>query len=413
MLINKTYFIDSCDDVELNIKRESKLEFRLTYDDEKEIEAVVCMIAGGAADMNSYLYVDDYCAKQYKVAVINVNYHCIGNRPQLGCDVGLDDIDKLILETNLKAINLNIPYNIYNITSFDEMNEVFLYIDNLLTYLKNESKIQQNYKLPAHVSYKPTKNEYQNFGIMQATDILNALLYINKNPPFKIMGGGMKNILIGDSYGGYLANLCAKITPWNIDVVIDNSSFINFFGDIWRLIGFGKEIDFTRYHGTYDNIIFKNIFLYLSDKTHWTSNKQSPRYFSPARKLIREILNKEHLKTQSLYPKPKYISYHSKIDNRSPYQNKELFYNLLTNMKFDTCLYGIDYKDVDGKFIKNLEHGMGIPMKLLIKKHLPDILKEKVKDKTCKKEISYKSDDLIYTFKEKDDKILLEVNKIS
>ncbi|MCR6577503.1 DUF2920 family protein, partial [Campylobacter insulaenigrae] len=40
MLINKTYFIDSCDDVELNIKRESKLEFRLTYDDEKEIEAV-------------------------------------------------------------------------------------------------------------------------------------------------------------------------------------------------------------------------------------------------------------------------------------------------------------------------------------------------------------------------------------
>ncbi|VEJ55098.1 carbonic anhydrase domain protein [Campylobacter insulaenigrae] len=69
----------------------------------------------------------------------------------------------------------------------------------------------------------------------------------------------------------------------------------------------------------------------------------------------------------------------------------------------------MNQNEVDGKFIKNLEHGMGIPMKLLIKKHLPDILKEKVKDKTCKKEISYKSDDLIYTFKEKDDKILLEV----
>ncbi|MCR6577675.1 DUF2920 family protein, partial [Campylobacter insulaenigrae] len=40
MLVDKTYFIDSCDDVELNIKRESKLEFRLAYDDEKEIEAV-------------------------------------------------------------------------------------------------------------------------------------------------------------------------------------------------------------------------------------------------------------------------------------------------------------------------------------------------------------------------------------
>ncbi|MBT0826914.1 DUF2920 family protein, partial [Campylobacter lari] len=32
MLINQTYFIDSCDDVELNIKRKNKLEYRITYD---------------------------------------------------------------------------------------------------------------------------------------------------------------------------------------------------------------------------------------------------------------------------------------------------------------------------------------------------------------------------------------------
>ncbi|WP_291953401.1 DUF2920 family protein, partial [Campylobacter sp.] len=139
------------------------------------------------------------------------------------------------------------------------------------------------------------------------------------------------------------------------------------------------------------------------------SNKQSPRYFSPARKFIREVLNKDHLKTQSLYPKPKYIFYHSKIDNRSPYKDKKIFYDLLKSMSFNASLYGIEHKDVDGKFIKNLEHGMGIPMKLLVKKHLPDILKEKTKDKICKKEISYQSDDLIYTFKEKDDKILLKV----
>ncbi|MCR6595028.1 DUF2920 family protein, partial [Campylobacter insulaenigrae] len=141
----------------------------------------------------------------------------------------------------------------------------------------------------------------------------------------------------------------------------------------------------------------------------WTSNKQSPRYFSPARKLIREILNKEHLKTQSLYPKPKYISYHSNFDQFVPLQDKEQMYNYLKELGFDIEFTKImNQNDVDGKFIKNLEHGMGIPMKLLIKKHLPDILKEKTKDKTCKKEISYKSDDLIYTFKEKDDKILLE-----
>ncbi len=46
MIINQIYSIDSCDDVELNIKRGSKLEFRLTYDDSKEIEAIVCIIPG-------------------------------------------------------------------------------------------------------------------------------------------------------------------------------------------------------------------------------------------------------------------------------------------------------------------------------------------------------------------------------
>ncbi|EAI8188794.1 DUF2920 family protein, partial [Campylobacter coli] len=55
MIINQIYSIDSCDDVELNIKRGSKLEFRLTYDDSKEIEAIVCIIPGGAEDMNNYI----------------------------------------------------------------------------------------------------------------------------------------------------------------------------------------------------------------------------------------------------------------------------------------------------------------------------------------------------------------------
>ncbi|ECL2294211.1 DUF2920 family protein, partial [Campylobacter jejuni] len=44
MLINQTFEIDSCDDVELNIKRTSKLEYRISYDDEKEIKAIVFII---------------------------------------------------------------------------------------------------------------------------------------------------------------------------------------------------------------------------------------------------------------------------------------------------------------------------------------------------------------------------------
>ncbi|MCR6577769.1 DUF2920 family protein, partial [Campylobacter insulaenigrae] len=334
-----------------------------------------CVISGIGNDINDDLYISDFIARNYKIAVVNVNYHCIGNRPQTGSTFYLDDIDKLILKTSLETINLNIPYDVYAINSYNEMNDIMKYINYEIEKMKTHWKIEQNYRLDLSVSLQPTKNEYQNFGIMQATDILNALLYINKNPPFKIMGGGMKNILIGASHGGYLANLCAKIAPWNIDCIIDNSSH-SIINTLWRVIGFGKEIDFTKYFCFGTNQFFKNIAIYVNDKTHWTSNKQSPRYFSPARKLIREIFNKEHLKTQSLYPKPKYISYHSNFDQFVPLQDKEQMYNYLKELGFDIEFTKImDQNDVDGKFIKNLEHGMGIPMKLLIKKHLPDILK--------------------------------------
>ncbi|EKQ6752638.1 DUF2920 family protein, partial [Campylobacter coli] len=185
MIINQIYSIDSCDDVELNIKKGSKLEFRLTYDDSKEIEAIVCIIPGGAEDMNNYIYVDDYLARNYNVAIININYHCIGNRPHLGSSFYLDDIDKIILDTSLKTINLN-HINVFDINSYENLNNAFIRIDQEIQKLKLNQKLNQNYKLRTHVSFLPSKNEYQNFGIMQAMDILNAIFYIKENSPFKL-----------------------------------------------------------------------------------------------------------------------------------------------------------------------------------------------------------------------------------
>lgn len=209
-----------------------------------------------------------------------------------------------------------------------------------------------------------------------------------------------------------MSNLCAKISPWNIDYIIDNSSYVC-FKKMWRVIGFGKEIDYTKHlcFGTFH--FFNNIRLCCFDKTHWTSNSSSPNYFSNARRMIRDILVKEHLKVQSLYPKPKYVFYHSKFDIEiAPFEDKEELFSILKKLNFDVDLIKIiSEKDIDGKFIKNLEHGMGMSIKTLIKKHLNEILKEPLQDKSCKKEISYKCDDLIYTFKEEDNKILLDIQK--
>lgn len=415
MIASKTYEIDSCDDVELGIKRESKLEFKLCFDDEKEIKALVFIIPGlgGDADENYREHLAEFVAGEFNVAVASVNYHCIGNRPQTGSTFYLDDIDKLILKASCEAIDIKLPYDVDKIQDYKQMSEIFHFVNNQIVEGKQKGNFMPNYFLNLHVSLQPAKNEYQNFGIMQAQDLLNVALYLKKHAPFDTMGGGIPVIMIGSSHGGYLAHLAAKIAPWLIDGVIDNSSYAKF---LWRLVGFGKEVDFEKYYGCAFGFA-ENINLGLSDKTFWTINQESKNFFSLARRMIRYILEPIHLEIQANYPKPCYISYHSFYDKEiAPPDEKLELYKYLKQFGFDAELYMIKNPDqIDGKFIKNLEHGMGMSIKTLIYKEFPSML-EKIKQnpkKDCKEKcISYPCEDLLYQFSEKDDKISLKIDRI-
>ncbi|EPA5541504.1 DUF2920 family protein [Campylobacter coli] len=413
MIVSKTYEIDSCDDVELDIKRESKLEFKLWYDDEKEIKALVFIIPGlgGDVDENYREHLAEFVAGEFNVAVVSVNYHCIGNRPQTGSSFFMDDIDKLILKTSCEALNIQV--NLDKLNSLEELSSTLKEVDHILEEQKNQKLINPNFKLSIHLSLQPTKNEYQNFGVMQAQDLLNAALYLKAHAPFDTMGGGIPVIMIGSSHGGYLAHLAAKIAPWLVDGVLDNSAYAKF---LWRVVGFGKEIDFMQYSefSTFD--FFHHINTHCSTKTFWTSNSSSPRFFSPARRKIRNLLEEDHLLEQSKYLKTCFISYHSLYDEYVSLKEKTMLYEELEKLGFDATLCSITKESqVDGKFIKNLNHGMGIPVKLLIKKELPLML-EKIKQNLKKdykeKYISYPCEDLLYQFSEKDDKILLKIDKI-
>ncbi|TDJ79943.1 DUF2920 family protein, partial [Campylobacter volucris] len=84
------------------------LEFKLIYDDSKEMKAIVCIIQGLGGDSNDNYknHLANFIVSEYNVAVLSVNYHCIGNRPQTGAKFYLDNIDKLIFEASLKALNI-------------------------------------------------------------------------------------------------------------------------------------------------------------------------------------------------------------------------------------------------------------------------------------------------------------------
>ncbi|EPU1613549.1 DUF2920 family protein [Campylobacter coli] len=413
MIVNKTYEIDSCDDVELSIKRESKLEFKLWYDDEKSPEALVFIVQGMGADCNDVRlnFIMESLSKNFNVAFVGVNYHCIGNRPQTSSTFYLDDIDKLILKTSCEAVDIRLPFEVEKIQNYEQMSEIFHHINHNIIKGKQEGKFSPYYFLNLHVSIQPTKNEYQNFGVMQAQDLLNVALYLKAHAPFDTMKGDIPVIIIGGSHGGYLAYLAVKFAPWLIDGVIDNSGDAKF---IWYLVGFGKEVDFMRYAEFSTFNFFHHINTHCSTKTFWTSNSASPNFFSPARRKIRNILEKDHLQNQAKYTKTHFVSYHSIIDEYVSLEEKIDLYKILSNLGFDTSLNSITKESqIDGKFIKNLSHGMGIPMKLLIKKELPKIL-EKIKQNPKKdykeKCISYPCEDLIYHFSEKDSKIVLNIH---
>ena len=410
MIINKTYEIPSCDDVELGLKRDSLLEFKLCYDDEKPARALVFIVPGlgGDANENYREHLAQFVASEFDVAVASVNYHCIGNRPQTGATYFLNDSDKIILKKKCSKIGIEIPNDI----SYGELSVLDVYLDKV----KSSGDLPNDFKLQISVTLQPTKNEYQNFGVMQAQDVINAALFIKADPPFKSATdiNELPVVLVGSSHGAYINALASKFAPWLVDGLIDNSSYAKLN---WRLIGLGKEADYLKFHEYSTDIYFKNIKIYVFTKTMWTLlDKSSPRYFSQAREDIRNALDAAHLKIQSEYPKPIYVGYHCAVnDHCAPPEEKAQLYEKLRKLGFDATLHMIkDESELDGRFLKKLTHGLEMSIKLLIAKELPPML-EKIASREkqiCEsKSISYRSDGLEYKFSEANGKINLEIKR--
>ncbi|PJQ50233.1 DUF2920 family protein [Campylobacter jejuni] len=403
MLINQSFEIDSCDDVELNIKRTSKLEYRISYDDEKEIKAIVFIIGGYGANANIY-FLDsyrNYIAKNFDVVAVHVFYHCFCQRRS--------DVEKYSTLADFTKDDLKLIEKVlrkYNIPCDQLVNNTVVshceYLSEIMTELKMLNRLPYDFEERLSATFIPSRGEYQNFGIMAAIDHINALKDLVKRfPKFadlpKIYGGG--------SYGGYLALLIAKIAPWYVDGVIDNSGvclpFLNYI--------LGREMEHS-YGDYYEDFPHNRIIFFL--KTHWTRKENSPYFFNNENYFIRTLLNKDHLILQSQKNKNIiYVSYHSDKDPLTPANFKQQTMQILKILGYDVSLNLIDENKIDGKFIKNLDHGCGIPDKALFRKELPLMLEKLQKRKSFMQEnsISYPCGNKVFIFKDVGDKFELVI----
>ncbi|EAK1764334.1 DUF2920 family protein [Campylobacter coli] len=402
MLINQTFEIDSCDDVELGIKRTSKLEYRISYDDEKDIKAIVFIVGGFGANANiSFLDFDrEYIAKNFDVVVIHVFYHCFCARQSIDQKYNpklipnQDDLERV--NGILKNINLG-----HLSVNKDNFEQIIPLIEQKANEMKQAGLVDESQKIELSCDFIPPNGDYQNYGIMAAIDHINALKDLVKRfPEFadlpKIYGGG--------SYGGYLALLIAKIAPWYVDGVIDNS------GSALPPLNYilGREMESGCDYVLNSSHILIQCFL----KTHWTRKENSPYFFNNENYFIRTLLNKDHLILQSQKNKNIiYVSYHSKEDPLTPANFKEQTMQILKILGYDVSLNLIDENKIDGKFIKNLDHGCGIPDKALFRKELPLMLEKLQGRKSFMQEnsISYPCGNKVFTFKDVGDKFELEI----
>ncbi|EMK5465774.1 DUF2920 family protein [Campylobacter jejuni] len=403
MLINQTFEIDSCDDVELNIKRTSKLEYRISYDDEKEIKAIVFIIGGYGANANIY-FLDsyrNYIAKNFDVVAVHVFYHCFCQRRS--------DVEKYSTLADFTKDDLKLIEKVlrkYNIPCDQLANNTVVshceYLSEIMTELKMLNRLPYDFEERLSATFIPPNGDYQNYGIMAAIDHINALKDLVKRfPKFadlpKIYGGG--------SYGGYLALLIAKIAPWYVDGVIDNSG-----SAVPPLIYIlGREME-----GGCDYVFNDpNTLIECFLKTHWTRKENSPYFFNNENYFIRTLLNKDHLILQSEKNKNIiYVSYHSKEDPLTPANFKEQTMQILKILGYDVSLNLIDENKIDGKFIKNLDHGCGIPDKALFRKELPLMLEKLQGRKSLMQEnsISYPCGNKVFTFKDVENQLKLIIN---
>ncbi|EJE7097190.1 DUF2920 family protein, partial [Campylobacter jejuni] len=210
----------------------------------------------------------------------------------------------------------------------------------------------------------------------------------------------------GGSYGGYLALLIAKIAPWYVDGVIDNS------GTVLPLLEciIGKDLSRPEF---FFSDLNKLVDMFI--KTYWTREDERLSYFfTNENYMIRSLLNSSHLTIQASVNKNIIlVSYHSLKDPFNTAKDKQTLFLAYKELGYDATLHLIkDESEIDGRFIKDLNHGMRITDKALFRKELPLMLEKLQGRKSFMQEnsISYPCGNKVFTFKDVENQLKLIIN---
>lgn len=359
-------------DFELERSRPSPLEYTASFPAGPAL-GLVFVIPGFGGDTN-----DGYAealrrhiVTKHEMAAVSVQYHCFGARPETGGRIQVDDRDRLML--------LGLAH--FAKTSLGDPNDV-----NDVARRLAQTGITARVGATIH----PARDEYQNFGVVQAMDHLAVLGDLLEQGAEFDTG---RIVALGSSHGGYIAHLIAKIAPRTLAMVIDNSSYTQ---PPMEYLGQPASADFIA-------PLAGDVMAFCRTKSGWTTdNRQAPDFYSRDRDLMRDVAYPPHLaatRAEAGEDATIFRMVNAATDRISPPHMKQRQVAALQALGFDGQLSLIEEEHLDGAVFKQLVHGLDASLAGLFDMAIPELQSRSgPHDGALGVSVAYECVDSIYRF---------------
>ncbi|MCX7133699.1 MAG: DUF2920 family protein [Aeromonas sp.] len=316
-------------DVELGLCGDRQVRYRI-HCAEQTGSGLVVYIPGFGGDLGAYSEV--FCervAMQHGMAALCVDYFCMRSRPSVGAGISLlpGERERAL---SLLALPLDTP-------------------DAAL--LRALDGLQPDAPLRFQGLLTPPDGAYQNFGVMAALDILNAI----EDAMCRYNGNRDNLILVGSSYGGYLAQMVNKFRPGYARALFDNSSWAE--PNLAYVVG--RDIGAVEYQCTLQG----GVELALCVCSPWRMVAGHPHEFDVDAFIIRSFSASQLDQMAAQGGTFTFcLMVHAIHDPIAPTEAKLAMARAMLARGFNAELVLFDESSIDGDFIRNMEHGMGLSM---------------------------------------------------
>lgn len=354
LAIHQTHRLTGSRDIELQTPRTTPLHYRLALPEgdtpgeatDKTLPGLVVMIPGFGAD-NDEGYVQSFggwVADTFGLGCVTVGYHAYGCRPSNGAQKRFtqQDADRLVGYCQQHGVVIE---------PGDGSGSL---IEKLHKACQAKADTAQASGLITLTCGLTALNEErQNFGLMQALDHLHVLADLRTKLRYD-----KRNVLaIGSSHGGYLAEFIAKLAPNTLRAVFDNAGYA---APPQRYIN-GREANLPDYIERYSELL--QVYFFLDSM--WSFDSSSPHFFHHDARAIRNLCEDDHLQVMvdNAARRTRYRCVHGPADPIAPTHEKAAYCQSLAAMGFDVSYRCMGPSDVDGRYVKSLDHGCGLSLR--------------------------------------------------